>query len=182
MYKKPFLGKLLSTITIFTVSTSLSYAGLFYMGPSLEYESVKGDDSSYQTLSPRLTLGYAEKLDYPYYLAGELFAVAGNISGHPDDSGLKNTPSFGIAILPGMMISDNTFLYGRLGTITTDFSAADSYTWGGQIGAGIETAITDTWDIRTEYIFTQYGELNGDSSMGSPHSNTVAIGVIHRFK
>jgi opacity protein-like surface antigen len=177
MLKKLSLGTI-----IFMASATLSYAGLFYMGPSLQYESVKGDGASYQTLSPRLTVGYAEKLEYPYYLAGEIFGVAGNINGHPDDSDLKNTPSFGIAILPGMMISDNTFLYGRLGTVATSFAASDSYTWGGQIGAGVETAITDTWDIRTEYIFTQYGDVDGDSSVGSPHSNLVAVGFIHRFK
>jgi opacity protein-like surface antigen len=178
MLKKLALGTM-----IFIASTTLSYAGIFYMGPSLQYESIKGDGASYQTLSPRLTVGYAEKLEYPYYLAGEIFAVAGNINGHPDGSGLENTPSFGISILPGFMVSDNTFLYGRLGTVATSFSAANSYTWGGQIGAGVETAITDTWDIRTEYIFTQYGEINdGNSSLGSPHSNLVAVGFIHRFK
>jgi opacity protein-like surface antigen len=178
MLKKLSLGTM-----IFIASATLCHAGIFYMGPSLQYESVKGGNSSYQTFSPRLTVGYAEKLEYPYYLAGEIFGVAGNIDGHPDGSGLKNTPSFGVAILPGFMVLDNTFLYGRLGTVATDFSAADSYTWGGQIGAGIETGITDTWDIRTEYIFTQYGEINGgNSSLGSPHSNMIAVGIIHRFK
>lgn len=177
------IKKLTLSALIFAASTSLSYAGIFYMGPSLEYESVKGDNSSYQTISPRLTIGYGEKLEFPYYLAGELFAVAGNISGHPDDSRLKNTPSFGASLLPGFMLYDNTFLYGRLGAIATEFSDSSSYTWGGQVGVGIETAITDTWDIRTEYIFTQYGHVDIDTvSEGSPHSNTVAVGIIHRFK
>jgi opacity protein-like surface antigen len=177
MFKKISLATL-----IFAASSSLSYAGIFYMGPSIQYESVKGDTSSYQDLSPRLTLGYGEKLEFPYYLAGEIFAVAGDINGHPDNSDLKNTPSFGVAVLPGFMLYDNTFLYGRIGTVATSFSGANSYTWGGQIGAGIETAITDTWDIRVEYIFTQYSELDGDSAEGSPYSNTVALGFIHRFK
>ena len=169
---------------LFAISSTLSYAGIFYMGPSLQYESVAGDSTgSYQATSARLTVGYAEKIQFPYYLAGELFGVAGDINGHPDDSGLKNTPSFGVALLPGFMLYDNTFLYGRLGTIASRFSATDSYAWGGQVGIGIETALTQTWDIRAEYIFTQYSDLNGAGSVyGAPHSNTLAIGFIHRFK
>jgi opacity protein-like surface antigen len=177
------LKKLLFTCSFFFCS-SFSYAGIFYLGPSLQYESVAGENNdTYQAISPRLTLGYAEKLEFPYYLAGELFGVVGDINGHPDDSGLKNTPSYGIAVLPGYMIYDKTFLYGRLGTIATRFAAIDSFAWGGQVGLGIETAITETWDVRTEYIFTQYGELGGaGSEFGSPHSNTIAVGFIHRFK
>jgi opacity protein-like surface antigen len=179
MFKKICFSSLL-----FMMSSTLSYAGIFYMGPSLQYENVVGDTTgSYQATSARLTVGYAEKLEFPYYLAGELFGVAGNINGHPDDSGLKNTPSFGVALLPGFMLYDNTFLYGRLGTIGSRFSATGSYAWGGQVGIGVETAITQTWDIRAEYIFTQYSELNGSGSVyGAPHSNTIAIGFIHRFK
>jgi opacity protein-like surface antigen len=178
MSKKTLLGILLSFFS------TLSYAGIFYMGPSLQYESVSGENNeSYQTISPRLTIGYAEKWQYPYYFAGEIFGVAGDINGHPNDSGLKNTPTYGIALLPGFMLYDNTFLYGRLGTVATRFSASNSFIWGGQIGIGIETAITETWDIRTEYIFTQYGEMDGEGSIfGSPYSNTIAIGIIHRFK
>lgn len=168
---------------LFAACSGISYAGVFYMGPSLEYESVKGDNSSYQAISPRLAVGYAEKLAFPYYIAGEFSAVAGNINGHPDGSNLKNTPSFGISAIPGLMIFDNTFVYGRLGVVSTNFREADGYNWGAQIGAGVETAMTDTWDIRTEYIFTQYGDIDANGvSEGRPYANAVAIGVIHRFK
>lgn len=166
------------------ITKTISYAGVFYMGPSLQYESVKADNGdSYQTLSPRLTVGYGKKIQFPYYVAGELFAVAGNIQGHPSNSSLKNTPSVGASLLPGFMLDDHTFLYGRLGVISTHFSTANSYTWGGQVGFGIETAITDSWDIRSEYIFTQYGNINSNesSSIGAPHSNMIAIGLIHHF-
>jgi hypothetical protein len=172
------LKKILLSSLIFTVSTSLSYAGVFYAGPSLQYESLEAN-TSYQAISPRLTFGYSSPLNDVYCLAGELFAVAGTIDNHPGNSDLKNTPNFGISILPGFMFGQQSFGFARLGMVTADFSAQDDNIYGLQAGLGVEVGITNNVDVRGEYAYTAYQNVN---NTGSPKSSMAVLGLMYRFK
>jgi hypothetical protein len=163
---------------LLALSSSLTYAGNFYLGPSLQYESIQAEDS-YQAISPRVTFGYGTPLNDVYGLAGEIFAAAGTIENHPSDSGLKNTPNVGFSILPCVLFGTKSFGFGRLGLITASFSAHDTdVVWGAQAGLGFETPIAHAWDIRAEYVYTAYENV---SLEGSPKSSAFVLGFMYNL-
>jgi len=155
----------------------LSHAGTFYLGPSLQYESIAAD-TSYQAISPRITFGYGGPLNDAYGLAAEIFAAAGTIENHPSDSGLKNTPNVGISILPSFLFGTQSFGFARLGLITASFSAQDTNVWGAQAGLGVETPIIRSVNIRAEYIYTAYENV---SMQGAPKSSAFVMGFLYHF-
>jgi len=171
MFKKTILA-----ITSMSLTT-LIHAGTFYLGPGLQYESIAAN-TSYQAVSPRLTFGYGGPLNDVYGLAAELFAAAGTIENHPSNSGLKNTPNAGISILPSFLFGTHSFGFGRLGLILANFSAQNSNTWGAQAGLGVETPITQSVNIRAEYVYTAYENV---PMQGSPKSSAFVMGFMYYF-
>lgn len=139
-----------------------------------------------------LFLGYGRYFSNYYYLAGEIF---GNYSNADGSLNLTNTGSsavyngkftvngsYGLAVLPGLKLTDSSLLYIRLGynwaslkyrEFTTGASAASkSNTEGGfAYGIGLESLITGPWSVRGEFTHTNYGSFK--TSMGTGFSTSV---------
>lgn len=129
-------------------------------------------------------VGYGGVLDQNFYLAGE---VTGTLATADVTNGglLKTSYGYGISVLPGMMLSDHTLAFVRLGVLRTNFSNANSMLTGGQFGFGIQTTLTQNVDLRGEYDFIAY-RSNSDfdhatySSL-SPRSDTFNLGLVYKF-
>jgi opacity protein-like surface antigen len=178
MFKKITLSMGLLTLGVLPC---LAFSGNFYLGPTLLIENNNADNgSSYRGISPKITVGYGDYVSPSYYLAGELFGIFGNvkISDNHEEFSVKTSRGFGASFVPGVMINESTELYARIGLISTTFTDPDKNATGGQLGVGLQTRLTETWDIRAEYTYTAYRDV-GD--IHSPQSDTFGIGFIHKF-
>lgn len=151
-----------------------------YTGAPAVYNGIQGD----------MLLGYSFINSYGL-LGLELFAgnsaeVKDYLS--PDGISIRSTWSGGISAILGMMIADNLLGYVRGGWVRTHFRAnnpddpcdcddgANRSGW--QIGLGGQANIIDSFDIRGEYIYSQYHKI---SYVGTPRSHQFNIGFIYRF-
>lgn len=151
-----------------------------YTGAPAVYNGIQGD----------MLLGYS--FINPYGLLG-LEAFAGNSAKvkdylSPDGISIRSSWSGGISAILGMMIADNLIAYIRGGWVRTHFRAnnpddacqcndgANRSGW--QVGLGGQSNIIDSFDIRGEYIYSQYQKI---SYIGTPRSHQFNIGFIYRF-
>ena len=174
--------KLAVAATLATMSCS-AFAGSFYVGPSITLNNVTSSDASYRGVAPKMSLGFGDMLSSTFYMGAELNATPGSIliqnnytSGSNEN--VRTTASYGADLIPGIKLNDSSMIYGRLGAVNTNFTAQDKHVWGAQAGVGIQTALSQDWDIRGEYDFTGYRSI---SNVGSAKSDSFAIGVIHKF-
>lgn len=156
-------------------------AGYFYLGPGIYYEDITSSNSTVRGIHPKISAGYGTCYK-SLRLGAELFAIPGIVTlddSHDDGSpSIKPTQEYGASFLPGFQLNDSSFIYGRLGAVTTRFNGPDTRKTGGQLGVGLEGKISRNWDARLEYIYTIYSSING---MGTPYSNEVGFGVIRKF-
>lgn len=136
-----------------------------------------------------LFLGYGKYWDN-FYLGAEIF---GNASGAKSDWNatasdptesldvdvdLKVKSQYGISLLPGFKLNNNSLLYLRVGynwakvdlDVDADTAAgvdlidSDSsetvHGWG--YGVGLETLLMDNLSVRAEYTYTKYNNVDGD--------------------
>jgi len=153
------------------------YVGLS-VGPIV---NVTGTPRAYIGLNGTLSAGYSMMMNPMWYLAGEIFVQDSaklkdytGVSG----SGVRSSWGYGIDILPGYMINDHTLGYGRLGAIRSRFSDQGQNATGWQIGVGMQTALAQNWDLRGEYVYSQYASVTG---IGKPQSHEVNAGVVYKF-
>lgn len=157
-----------------------------------------------------LFLGYGMTWNNFYYLGGEIFGNYANSSQGWDadlegtagiyNSNAEMNSSYGIAVLPGLRLTDSTLTFIRLGYTWANFkynesasifgggsSASNSSTEGGfAYGIGMETLITGNWSLRGEYTYTNYNNFStslgaGSSSSINPSAGQVDLGVIYHF-
>lgn len=178
-------------------STNLTFGGLTITGnPAVSTTGFVGG----------LFAGYGQAFENLYYLGGEIFV---NDSDANVSSSRSNTTatsvystsvnvrtSYGLALLPGVMVNDSSLLYLRLGynwanikgneTFTvgaTSTSASKSSTRGGyNVGLGIETAVYQNFSVRGEYSYSSYNSFT--SALGtkySPYDNQFMLGLIYHF-
>jgi outer membrane autotransporter protein len=93
-----------------------------------------------------------------FYVGGELNL---NLT---HDSTYQTTYDAGASFIPGIKLSPNTMIYGRFGL---DAAYAphkiDNINISAQYGLGLQTALTDHWDARGEYVYSnarQVGQYN----------------------
>lgn len=168
--------------SIFTVIlSSLTYAGNYYLSPTIFLERVAGSQTNYTNLRPELALGYSA-MPHSLYMAGEVFIVpfAADISDNHNLTTFtaKDSLSLGASFLPGFMMYDSVLMYARLGAVLTRFNSPHVFTTGAQIGLGVQPKLIDNWSMRVEYDFTMYRKLAG---MGSPKSNQLGLGLVYKF-
>ncbi len=79
-----------------------------------------------------------------FYLGGELnFDIASNPTNY----------ALGGSVIPGLMLSPSTMVYGRLGLQANHPSYSNNtIQFGNQLGLGLQTKISKKWDVRAEYI------------------------------
>ena len=149
--------------------------------------------------------GYGALVAPRIYLGGELLANAttSNVEGMKldDDSvslKLKTKYSYGASIIPGVMISDNTMAYARVGIVrtrfdvkqTADFDATDLFptgsdqntVTGGQFGLGMQTKVINNVDLRGEYVYSSYHSFNTMDNNIDPSSGQATVGVVYKIQ
>jgi opacity protein-like surface antigen len=126
-----------------------------------------------------LFAGYGAEINDNFYLAGEVFVTPGTgelsqTKGHY----VKSTYGYGASFIPGMIISDHTLAYARLGLVRSHFDKNDVNATGGQFGLGLQAGVSKNVDVRGEYIFTAYESFNGNTS---PKADQVNVGLVYKF-
>jgi len=164
------LKKLFVASAILAASTTVAFAnGVPYVGAGLGIKSTNG--ARYMPIN--VFAGYGAIVSPGLYVAGELGAdlTSVNLS---NTSSLKTTHGLGVSVIPGVMLSDNTMLYGRLGIIRSKFSTR--YANGGQLGLGMETRMAQNVSVRGEYVYTSYNRSQ------SPKSDQFNLGLVYKFE
>ena len=131
--------------------------------------------------------GYGGVLDQNFYLAGEVFGTVGTAS-ISDNKFLRTSYGYGASILPGVMLSDHTLAFARVGVVKSHFSDSSLNTnaTGGQFGLGLQTSLTQNVSLRGEYDFTAYRKISdsdiyGNSASIHPRSDAFNVGLVYSF-
>jgi len=174
------LKKLLTASMALALSSNVWAYGAPYVGVSSGIKTNTANIVNFRGVPGNLFFGYGANLDSNFYLAGEIFGTAGTIT--IKDNGLKSTWAYGLSFLPGLMISDHTMAFARLSLMRTHFTpsaAGSSQASGVQLGVGLQTSLTQNWDLRGEYDYTGYKTVSGVS--GSPRGDDFRLGLVYKF-
>lgn len=122
---------------------------------------------------------------------------------------IEESDHYSVYIAPGLMVTENTFVYGKLayhqmtldvsnsttntdafGSVTDSFSMDQEFSGYG-IGAGVETRLTENLFLSAEVQHVRYGEETIDSGTGAfgetfstkvePTSTIGTLGLAYRF-
>lgn len=175
-----------SLIALFILTPIVAYASP-YMGLSMGVNVNTSDEvgmfnasaANYRGIPLTLSGGYGIDLRGPFYIAGELFITptTGELSSSRGNY-LKTTYGYGLAFIPGVQLSEHTVGYARLGLVRTHYESQNADVNGAQFGLGLQTSVTQNWDVRGEYAVTAYDNFKEVSSLRSDQFN---LGVVYRF-
>lgn len=187
--------------------------GGFYVGGSVGYDSYRtrlsfdnGVDESFSLpLSANgwvggLFLGYGQYFTN-WYLGGELFGnysgAQGTITATDIDEGTAKVRaeargSWGLALLPGVKLSDTLLLYLRGGYTWTNFKnevelngvdvgSSSNNRGGWAYGLGMESLIWDNWSLRGEFTHTQFKSQSNVFASAHTSDNQFMAGVVYHF-
>lgn len=178
MLKKIILGSaLLATTAGVALANPAPYvgAGLGIVANT----SNNGYLGSYRGVPVNLFAGYGGVLSQNFYLAGELTGTVG--TGVIADNGVaKSTYSYGLSVIPGVMLSDHTLAFARAGVVRTRFSDARTSKNGAQFGLGLQTSLTQNVDLRGEYDFTAYRSIPAYAS--KPRQDAFNLSLVYKFE
>lgn len=139
---------------------------------------------SYRGMPVNIFIGYGGVITQCFYLGGELFGTLGTFD-LTDDTGLKTSYGFGLAIIPGLMLSDQTLAYLRFGILRAKFSRAEEMSNAGQFGLGLQTIVTQNVDLRVEYDYVAYRSvsalINNSELSVTPRSDQFSVSLIYKF-
>lgn len=97
------------------------------------------------------------------YVAGELGA------NYSHGTSGRNAAGLNLSVIPGLMVTDSTMLYGRVGAATS--AGSGSLMFGPVVGIGAQTNIKKNWDVRAEY--TNYSSSN---------SSQIGAALVYKFE
>jgi len=146
---------------------------------------ITGAPSAYTGLEGTLSAGYGALLSPAFYLAGEIFV--GDSANLKDFKtvgatgtlvGPRTSWSYGLDIIPGYLITNDVLGYLRAGVVRTRFSDIGTNKTGWQVGIGGQTTFMPNWDLRGEYVYSQY---NRTTQLGRPLSHQFNLGVVYKF-
>jgi opacity protein-like surface antigen len=174
--------KLLATSAILATCSTMALAGgAPYLGASLGVvNNTASSGGSFRGIPLTISGGYGALVNQSIYLGGELFGTLGTstLNNNAIVQSLKTTYGYGLGFIPGVMLSDHAMAYMRLGVVKTRFSNIGNTATGGQVGFGMQTSITQNWDLRGEYDYTKYRSISGVS----PRSDTFNVGLVYKFE
>lgn len=187
----------------------------FYVGGQLGYdtywvrENISTPATSDLVGNPKINapswvegalLGYGRYLYGPYYIGGEVFInySEANESYFLEDnvahysSKISARASYGIALLPGIGVTDYLLVYIRLGYNWGSFLANESVgplsiakkntVSGPNYGLGMEVLLIDNWSVRAEYTHTNYSSFSTEFGTNfDPSNNQVMVAIIYHF-
>jgi opacity protein-like surface antigen len=186
MFKKVLLA---SSVLALTCGVAMANSAP-YIGASagMEVNTVNRNVAvgTYRGVPFNLFAGYGALLSQTFYIAGELLGTVGtgDVSG---TNTLKTSYSLAGSIIPGIMINNSTMLFGRAGVISSHFTNLNDSREGGQFGLGMQTGLTQSVDIRTEYDFVAYKSLTTTKIPGyasttiSPRADEFNLGLVYKF-
>jgi opacity protein-like surface antigen len=167
---------------IFYCVTAISifpcFAGNFYFGPGISLQDTYAEDSSVHSVNPKFSFGYGHHFREFWYLGTEANGSFGMLSLQSDGENLKTSNTFGLSILPGIQFTPDVLAFTRFGLVNSYFDQPEKRSTGGQLGLGIETHFTKSWEIRGEYTYSEYPDMG---NIGSPKSSAFNLGFIHKF-
>lgn len=180
------MKKLLLSLALIA-TTSLAFANPApYLGGSLGITANTNNkgSGSYRGMPFTGFVGFGGAIDPNYYLAGELSLTVGTAD--IDNAGnMKSSYGYGISVLPGVMLSDHTSGFLRVGIVRSRFPDANTNLTGGQFGLGLQTSVTQNVDLRTEYDYIAYRSSSSTASTPgistSPTSDQFNLALIYKF-
>jgi len=168
MLKKIIFGSmlLLATTSVFADEP------MPYVGANVGLAVNTNPGNNFRGIPLGVLAGYGGQISSSLYLAGEVFVTI--ITPQLDSNGnVKSNYNYGISLLPGMFLSQHTMGYLRLSLVKTHFPQLKTTKTGGQLGVGVQTSMTQSFDVRGEYIFSRYS--------GSLNTDQFNIGLIYKF-
>lgn len=170
--------KILMTSVILASSYSAVVIANPYLGASLGVTTNTAGQSfgNFRGMPAKIFGGYGV-VNQNLYLAGELTGTAGTLSVSNKSSILKTSYGYGASFIPGVLLSDHTLAYARLGIVRTHFSSVDHTETGGEVGVGLQTSLAQSTDLRAEYNYAAYGKL----SHTSVRSDNFNVGLVYKF-
>jgi opacity protein-like surface antigen len=160
----------LSSIVLLSISSPLFAETTSYVGGGVGFGGYYYDYNNYHTSgvsggSLNLFAGRGKYLgsEKLLYIGGELGA------NYTRASSGRNAFGLNASLIPGLMITDKTMLYGRLG-LATSYIPKNSVSFATVLGAGVQTNIAKNWDVRAEYI-----------NFAAGRSGEVGVGLVYKF-
>jgi opacity protein-like surface antigen len=154
------LRKILLTGSILALSSSVALAATPYVGGSLGYSGFKHQSGEIVNVFG----GYGDTLGQSQiaYLGGELGLNVAHYT--------KYSTMYGVnaSLLPGIMLSKSTMVYGRVGLdqiYAPHKVNTNKYIFGTQYGLGVQTNVSDNWDVRGEYVYSN-ARKDGQYNLG----------------
>ena len=190
MLKKILLSTAIASLTSMSFANCLSP----YVGASIGIDTNTSSSvpvsnvpvtvtqpGNYRGMPFTVFAGYGGQINQNFNLLGEVFWKIGtaDISNHDR---LKTSYAYGVSVLPGVLLSESTVGYVRLGIVRTQFTDANSTRTGAQLGAGLQTNVTQNVDVRGEYDYYSYSSFNGNvGRYGSPTTDSFSVALIYKF-
>lgn len=163
--------------TAFAQECPAPYVGI---GTGVTVNTSSGNLGNYRGMPLNLIAGYGGAIDNLYYLAGEVDFTPGTAELNSNGS-LRSTYAYNVSILPGLMMSDHTFAFGRFGLDRTEFSNLNTLKNGVMLGLGLQTGIMQNIDIRGEYDYISFGSISRTNASGTPRTDAVNLALIYKF-
>lgn len=179
MFKKLILATALLTTTPLAMASAAPYGGV-----STGITTTTGNHfSGFRGMPLNAFVGFGGIVSQSFYLAGELTGTLATAE-VTDSNALKTTYGYALGILPGVMLSDHTLAFARVGVARARFSEVDATRTGGQFGLGLQTSLTQNVDLRGEYDFTAYQSINrnvnGVNLTAAPRNDAFTFGLIYK--
>lgn len=179
------MAKKIIIASLMAVISSVSFAGPGsspYLGTSLgvtvnSSTNVGGDAAVYRGVPLKVFAGYGAVINQNFYLAGELSGVAGSAQ-MSSKNNMRTSYGYGASVLPGVMLSDQTLAYLRGGVVRTEFSNVNNMATGAEMGVGLQTFLTQNFDLRGEYDYTAYRTVSG---IHAPSADSYDLGLVYKF-
>jgi len=174
-------------INILFVNLATASDGLFYVQPSLLLQSITADTGNYRGISPKFAAGYGTVLGQGFYLAGELGISGGTLEITKNTfvakSGVDSNRTVDFAIIPGVMISQNSLVFARTGVTNSKFNELNDNSTGYELGIGLQMALLNSWLIRGEYYYSGYDNAGNDTyKTSSLTADNFVFGVVYSFR
>lgn len=178
---------MLKKITVLTALglslSSTAHAGVFYIGPTLSYESITTSQSiSYNGVTFRPALGYGSMLgDTAIYLGAEMFGGLKPLTlnnNAKNGISLKPSYSYGISVLPGYFFDQDTLGYLRVGPIIQRFDQVGVTKTGFEVGIGLAYSFAECWNMSGEFDYMKYPSF---ATVSGPREGQFTLGLHYLF-
>lgn len=126
--------------------------------------------------------GYGGMVNQNVYLAGEIGATIATSNLSNSSKTIATDYGYDMSVLPGVMLSDHTLAFARVGIARSHFTSPDKMVTGARVGAGLQTSLTQNVDLRGEYDFTAYRSYKQGLLSFAPRADAVNASFVYKFE